>query len=255
MIGLLATAALAGPWVRDPGDWYVKGYFASFETPEQAVAFRSRGVGVYAEVGVVDHVELVASLPYAWSANQLQGSILSYRTAGLAPAQLGVGLSPPGTEIPVSLRVTGRFPLSDGAAGTTFDPALGNGQLDVDTVAAIGASPALGASRIWASAEAGLRVRTGAVLVDAPVDGREGGLFRAQVGYLPTVRDRHPGWVAVDASGEVGPRAFLQLGTGLSLAVAGGLSVEAGGSWVVDAREDAEGLGWSAGVSHRRQSQ
>ena len=116
----------------------------------------------------------------------------------------------------------------------------------LDSVAAVGASPALGErARLWTSLGLGLRVRTGWQLAAAPIDNREGGLYRTQVGVL--LGDL--GWVAVDANGEVGGRPWDQVGAGVSVALTRGFSLEAGGKWVYLAKDDALGLGWNVGIS------
>jgi hypothetical protein len=244
VLALLTGAALAGPWVRAPGDWYLKGSFSSFRTPDQALSYRAWSASAYGEVGVVRHLQATFSLPYTAAANQISGSTLSYRDAGVGPVLVGVVA---GADVPVSLGVYGRFPTY-GAPGA-LDPALGNGQVDVDAIAAIGASR----SRLWVLAETGARLRTGWTPSDAPEDPREGMVYRAQVGWLPHVQGRDLGWVAVEAAGEAVGRVNDQLGATAAGTVAGGWNLEAGATWIVRAPEDNEGWGWSLGISHRRQ--
>jgi hypothetical protein len=249
VIAALASAALAGPWVHDPGDWYVKGAVSGFQTPHQALEYGAHALSLYGEVGVVEHLQVIGSLPYVWGWQAFSGSTLRYRVEGPGAAMLGLGVSPPHAQVPASLHVLTRIPLYGGIARSRLDPALGDAQLDVDAIAAVGASPPVGSSaRLWTSAELGARIRTGWVLAGEPADGSEGLLYRAQVGFLPG----ELGWLEVAGSGELGPRAAQQAGAGLAVSLGHGLHLEAGGTWIWQAAVDATGVGWTAGISHSR---
>jgi hypothetical protein len=249
---LLTSAALASPWVREPGAWYLKGTASTFASPRQALEYRAHTLGLYGEVGVTRGVQVVGSLPFSWVHNRFSGSSLRYRDAGWGQGQLGLGVRPPRVELPMSLHVVSRLPLYGPPAA--LDPAMGNGQVDVDTIGAIGASPRVGATRLWTSAELGVRVRTGWVPREdpAPADPRDGGLYRLQLGILPEAGSRDLGWASLEAAGEVGARATQQVACSVATRVGAGLNIELGASWLWAAREDTTGWGASFGLSHIR---
>ena len=255
---IVASPASAGPWVRPPGHWYLKASGATWRGDVEGVgSYLDWTASAYAEVGVLPHLQLVADVPYRWCQTQAAGATLVNRTAGFAKARVGVGVAPV-ARVPVSAHVIANLPLYDAAAAPAL-PSLGDDQVDVDGILAVGASPAVGQQRLWFIAEAGYRHRTSWAMPgftdQAFVDGA---LYRAQVGLVPEVGGRSWGWVFVEASGlaklkwDLDTAAWHQAGLGVAAPLGAGLHVELGASEVYAAVVGSTGWGVNLGLSHRR---
>jgi hypothetical protein len=265
VIAWVAVAAAAGPWVREPGAWYAKASYAEFRTSafvapgegdEAPMAYVGRAASVYAEVGLVRRLQLVAELPWITASNRFPGSALAWTSSGLGSLRAGFGLAPwPG--VPVSASAIGRFPLHGHPSALGFAPPLGEEQVDVDLVLAAGASPPLGAQRAWGLLEVGWRERTRLTFARGPrvADFDDAALLRAQLGLVPVLAGRDLGWLFAEADAVVGvgdPRRAVTLGIGAAGNLRRGVRLELGGGQVIDARQESLGWRWSLGLSHQR---
>ena len=111
LLALTAPSATAGPWVHDPGSWYVKAYTARFEGGN-AYELEATSLGLYTEIGVLKGLQVQVEVPYVWSAGGFEDQSFKLATDGVGPLRAGIGIRPPGVKIPVSLSVFGRFPMS-----------------------------------------------------------------------------------------------------------------------------------------------
>jgi hypothetical protein len=256
VIGLvLAASATAGPWIKDPGSWYVKASTSRFDGGD-AYELATTSLGLYTEVGLLKGLQVQAEVPYVWAKSGLEESTLRFETNGVGPLRVGVGVRPPGMTIPVSLSVFGRFPMSSHVSAVPLQPQLGEPQVDLEVIGAGGGSVPVGPHSFWASGEGGWRHRTEWTPwpdTDA-VQGDEM-TYRAQAGLQPKAGDRTLGWVELHGAGAIGQanRAWHQWGGSVSVAVAAGLHAEIGVDHTyAGGPATLTGLGWSAGISHVR---
>lgn len=272
---LFSLRAIAGPWVKAPGEAYVKaggvvftaeGFVGPDGVAVDGADYLGATAHLYAEVGVAGPVQAVVNLPVVGSRNTFGEAAYVNRQ----PGDLELGAEAGGQlsdGVPVSLQVLAKLPLYDnadllayGPSSTRF-PAIGDGQVDLTAMAAIGSGLALGGYRGWWSVEAGYRHRTEAWLGDSSAPQRtlrDGVPWRAQLGWSPTFGSWEAGWWSLDGAGiqsfesdEV-TKQWVQLGSSLGVRVGGGLALEAGFSEMVWARASARGRSLSAGLSWTR---
>lgn len=258
MIALLAAPALAGAWVRDPGDVYAKagvGAFVGGEAPDEpmsaAVEYRDAQASVYAEVGLPWRLQLAGYAPWIVAENRYDS--LQYLAMSGGDAQLVLSRALLRGPLALSLGVGAKLPLyadraqaraaAFGAHATRF-PSPGDGQVDLDAKLDAGAS--LGWQGAWLQGSVGYRHR-----LDDLVDGVPWSL---QVGLAP----KQAGWVGVEASGVVNvvddpdTRAWTRLGAFGAVKVGPALAVEAFFGAIPWATATRTGLGGGVGVSWNR---
>ena len=92
VFALLLSTAQAGPWIKDPGSWYVKASGAQFQANQYidplveadgALDYSSLSVLGYGEVGVAPGVQVHATVPYLWATNQGRETGWTYRQRGM----------------------------------------------------------------------------------------------------------------------------------------------------------------------------
>ena len=255
--------AAAGPWVKAQGEAYVKGSANLFRATEyvapgvegSSLEYLGLTSSIYAEVGLFQGLQAIASVPWVTGRNLDRATGWRYRTSGLGDARIGLGLDVPKLELPASLSLVARVPLYDQSGLEELHPQLGDENVDLDAIAAVGGSLPLGDHGLWLAAEGGLRWRTGwAPTGPASLDLGPGLPYLAQVGLVP----RWGGWLSVQGSGLVDlgqgedAKSYHGLGAGLAVPLVRGLHLEVGGSRTYAARLSS--LGWSAeaGLSYRR---
>ncbi|MBX2798353.1 MAG: hypothetical protein KTR31_11805 [Myxococcales bacterium] len=267
---VLAATASASPWVKAPGEAYVKagyGRFASrdFVQPDGAVLedaqFRSQTVNLYGEVGVSRNVQVVFDLPYVDARNVVGRMPFVNRRPG--DLQLGVEVGNLHETTPLSLQVLAKAPLYDnarfqGREDAASYPALGDGQVDLTALLAVGNGVKVGPLQGWLAAEAGYRLRTELFLGDSSAPDRrhvDGVPFSAQVGLSPQFRGKSAGWLFVSTNGvknfvaDESTREFLQVTAGGAMKLFSGIALEVGISELVWARNSATGGGLQLGIS------
>ncbi len=268
---LLATAAHAGPWVKDPGHAYAKAGYVRFAADNfvdpsgeevAGAAYTGHTHHVYAEVGVLPGLQIVTNVPFVGARNDINDVIYVNRQFG----DIDVGVEG-GTrlgQVPVSLQLLAKVPGYDtgdlnqyGLVAQRF-PAMGDGQVDLTAMGAVGGGLNIGGFSGWVSGEAGYRHRTEWWLGDSSKPDRvlvDGVPWRAQVGWAPTFGDWKAGWLGVDASGiqnfakdEV-TKQWTQVSASFGARVVGSLHLEAGYIQMVHARASSRGSSVTAGVS------
>lgn len=253
-------SAQAGPWIRPFGEWYAKASYNTFDSASYVEpggassessrpSFHGRTASTYLELGVLPGVQLTSELSYQWSHNRFPGGSLRYAIPGPGSARIALGFTHPDLRAPVSLTITSRLPMFRSLRPLFPAPAPGEGQVDLDAIAAAGGSHAGLLGSYWGLAELGLRARTAWVLApDSPTDEGIAALYRAQIGWRPEF-----GWLQAESSGIVSldsPRQSHQLGIGLAVVLWRGLQAEAGLSTIWRAREEVTGRGFNVGLSH-----
>lgn len=268
---LLSSTAHAGPWVRDLGHAYVKAGYSRFAAstfvqPDGSVVDGTEYLGhtshLYGEVGVAKGLQAVFNVPFVGSRNIIGEVSYINRWGGDLSAGLEYGGRLKG--LPVSLQVLSKLPLYDnadlsayGASGSRF-PAIGDGQVDLTALLAVGGGVSVGKQRGWVSGEVGYRHRSAWWLGDSTQPDRDyldGIPWSAQLGWSPQRKARDLGWVFVSGSGiqplgeDTVTQQFIQASAGGALKVTKALAVELGYSRTVRARNSAPGSGINGGVS------
>lgn len=281
LLFLLTDAAHAGVWIREPGHPYLQ-VSAAYQTgsrtwDEQATLrgnadpvyidhlaplfessrYQGLELGAYAEVGVVQGLELVASLPWRAAQNEWEWTNgpqepVQHRNRGFGDGTLGVRGGVKVEPVALSLLVAVRVPFYDNSpaalnieAGNSdfYDDRvpLGPGTTDLDILPGVGTG--LGVLEGWALFEGGLRIRNRQFGPQLPA--------RLQVGVRPvhpwalwlegsgltTVGSGQAPDFFIDAFGK-GPIAldnthFAQLGLGTQIALPGGFAIGATGERVL----------------------
>lgn len=258
VIALLVPVALAGAWVRDPGDVYAKAGVSAFvggEAPDApmaaAIDYRDAQANFYAEVGLPWQLQLTGYAPWVVAENRYDA--LHYVAMSGGDAEVGLSRSLLRGPLALTVGVGAKLPMySDrssqraeafGAHATRF-PVPGDGQADVD--ARIDAGASLGWQGAWAQGSVGYRHRFG-----DPVDGVP---WSAQVGLAPS----HVGWVGVESSGivnvaaDAGTRSWTRFGAFGAVKAGPSLAVEAFFGVIPWATATRTGLGGGLGLSWNR---
>lgn len=270
-LSLTSRASHAGPWVRDLGHGYLKAGYSRFAAdtfvqPDGSVVRGADYLGqtahLYGEVGVARSLQAVFNLPFVASRNEVGDVSYINRWGGDLTAGLEYGLAPGG--VPVSVQVLGKLPTYDNAdlaaygPSSALFPAIGDGQVDLTMLFAVGHGIQLGRFRGWSSGELGYCHRTEWWLGDRSNPERvyiDGIPWSAQLGWSPQHRERDLGWAFVRASGIHGwsqdavTQRFTQLSIGGALKLGDTLALEAGYSDLISARNAALGRGLSGGLS------
>ena len=274
-VGLIAlSVAQAGPWVKDPGHAYAKAGYVRFTADEYVdtdgqIVVGTRYIGhtshLYGEVGVLPKVQAVLNVPFVGARNVVGD--LVYVNRQLGDADFGLEAGHTFGALPVSLQVLTKVPLYDtgdlvqyGLVAGRF-PAMGDGQVDLTTTAAVGRGLKVGGFEGWAAGELGYRHRTEVWLGDSTEPDRElvdGITWHTQLGGSPRFGDRDAGWLSLDASGiqnlEVDEvtKQYTQAGASVGIKTIEGLAVELGFSQMLSARASSLGSSVSGGVSWTR---
>ena len=270
----MGGAAEAGPWVKAPGELYAKAGYVQFRADEfvdpsgatlSGVDYTGHTSHLYGEVGLVGPVQVVFNAPFVGSRNTLGEVAYVNRAFG----DLDVGLEAGTTlgDVPVSLQVLTKVPLYDnaellayGASGGRF-PAIGDGQVDLTALGAVGTGIAAGGFRGWWAAEVGYRHRTEWWAGDASAPERvlvDSIPWHLQLGWSPTFGSWEAGWWSVDAWAVQNLRQsdntkeWFQLVSSLGARVGGGVALELGYSQMIWGRAPSLGQSLLAGVSFTR---
>lgn len=257
---LVPTTAVAGAWVTPQDEVYlnVSGWTAStrsrfdFDGDEQELAdrmrFEERALGGYAAVGLAPGVELNASVLVKFL--ELESTVDRVRTTGLADLTMGLKIGLGGEDLVRSIQVAAKIPT--GYEDATDLP-LGDGQIDLEVRALVGAS-------LWkldvpgyVGLEAAYRVREGepgdvmAFLAEAGVNVFEDAGLRIKLDVTE----------AVDLPRETSPERELfaydsrlsRLDLTVWLGLARVASLEVTHTVVLDARNYTGGDAWRIGLA------
>ncbi len=257
------AAAIAGPWVKEPGESYMKlsgGLFNSDrvfdvngELNDTAYTYSHRSVRAYGEVGVFPSVALNFSVPFIASTNTLNERV-RYNRWGPGDLDLAVQVRllegpcaasiAPGARIPLYDEMVGEGGVnvaSGTSASRRYVPALGDGSVDLVATGAFGCS--LHPLPAWIGVQAGPRLRMNGFgeSLDYAVD----------AGYFVwperlALTGRVGGVQRLSADNERPTKSFLSVSGGLLLNIYAGFALEAGASYIPSGAFVARG--WTADV-------
>lgn len=262
------AAALAGPWTRAPGDAYLKlsadGYATTRYVAPDALAreatYRGLQVGAYAEVGLVERLQVSVAAPLVVGASvtTVSTAIDSYdvRTTSVSPGDLWVA---PQVALsrsrPLALRLEAKVPMYGLDAVGRRDPvyrvlyaAPGDGQIDLVPFLTGGAS----AGTAFGEAELGYAFRTPWAFDDRPLPAGDGPAARlkggiADAGWLA--------WVGTDARFALAhvdtTRQWVTASVGGGRDLGEGFALEARVAYDVWTRAISQGIGAGLGLSWR----
>lgn len=175
-----ATPALAGPWTKDAGKYYVKlsqslylatSFVNASGQLQEGVSYTGATTAVYAEVGVFEQLHLQAYLPYVVAiSTDSDGERFVRGGAGDAVVGLQYGL--PIGVFPMAARATLKMPMyaRDSSLSARPFPVAGDGQIDATLWLSGGAS--IEALSAWSFVELGYQLRTEEYIGDDPISPR-----------------------------------------------------------------------------------
>ncbi|MFP4596904.1 MAG: hypothetical protein ACLFVJ_01545 [Persicimonas sp.] len=262
LVGDPATA-LAGPWVKAPGESYMKLSGEVFdsdrvfdvggELDDSAYTYSHRSVRAYAEVGVLPSVALNFSVPFIASSNTLNERV-SYNRWGPGDLDLAVQARlldgpcaasiAPGARLPLYDETVGEGGVnvaSGASASQRYVPALGDGSVDLVATGAFGCS--LHPVPAWVSLQAGPRLRMNG-FGESLDYGLDAGYFvwperLALTGRLGGVQ-------RLSDDNERPTKSFVSVGGGFLLNIYEGFALEAGASYIPSGAFVARG--WTADI-------
>lgn len=193
--------ALAGPWVRSPGEGWFKTGYSHYRSADGFVAgeatglaYRAHRADFYGEVGLPWDLQLVGSLPFVHAANETEaGTRYTHTWTGDLRLELDRRLV---RDLPIAAGIEARVPTYRAPEGYTrvrgtdntllpaiapSFPEIGERSVDLTAKLLVGAAPRT--VPMWFTLEAGPRLRLG--------DHAEGGYAAASVG----------GWLYRDHAG------------------------------------------------------
>lgn len=166
VVMLSAVPASAGPWTREPGDWYAKAGTSWFRATSFAGAdglvvdgltYDGYSAFLYAEAGILPRTQVVAYVPVLHATSSYPDGRQGTRTS-LADVILGVQVRPLPASLPFALRLDWKIPAySTPQDPNALEPLPGDGQHDLTGWVSLGNS--WPRPRIYGFAEAGVRWR------------------------------------------------------------------------------------------------
>lgn len=262
--------ALAGPWTKNLGEFYVKlgqsfffsdSFRDSAGNLQQGIDYLGATTSVYYEVGVWKGLHLWGYLPYMVATNSFADDNTSWMRASGGDALLGVQYSPHFLPVPLPLAVKLEFKVPfydlngvEGAYLSRF-PAPGDGQLDITLWLSAGGG--LDAIPLYFFGEVGYRIRTEAFVGTGPFAASyvDGFVFFASVGYTffeRVVLALNTGGV-IPVKGDTRSKGYVTFGPALYVPVWKGLAAEASFDPMLYTNDNASpGLGFTVGLSYKR---
>jgi hypothetical protein len=265
---LTAQTATAGPWVKAPGETYLKAsgsYFTSDQVydiegnrSDPTYEYSHTGIGLYGELGILPRTALQFNTSFLMAKNQVNERI-AYKNTG--PSDLDVGLQfeilSSGCAVSASAAVrvplyeegvnadSSDDPLTTGStAQNRFTPALGDGSVDLMPRAHFGCSlyPFPG----WFTVMAGPRIR---------FDGFGNGFdYAAGFGAFVwpdrlALTARVGGTQRFSGDNESPTKSYVTVGGGFLLSIWKGLSLEGSASYIPTGAFVAQGWTLTTGLS------
>ncbi len=264
----LPSAAMAGPWTKEKGKYYLKFselYFRSntFVAPSgervQGTDYLAMTSALYGEFGLAKNLHVQLFLPWTFSRNAFSSSSTKYATVGLGDVLLGVQSTPFKIgQLPWALRLEGKIPLYDvqGAGGVNAQnfPALGDGQVDLTTWLSVGGS--LWPKPIYFLGEVGYRRRTEFFYGQGNgLEFADGVTFRAQAGYTFAKRILIAGNIngVYSPTDDLVTQSFLTVGPAVAIHLANNFWLEMTADPMLWSKNNAPGTTWSVGISHKNE--
>lgn len=288
---LYVTPVCAGAWVKAPGQSYTKLSTTTFHSeqghdafgvlvPPTGVGLVSTSASLYAEVGLVPGVALVAMLPYVAARSDAPSGI-QLHTLGLGDAQLGLqwGGWRAGPWV-FSTRGELKLPLyaggpavrgfaAEGASryprASRYFPALGDGQVDVTVWGAVGVSGRVFGVDAFFTGELGPRYRSAVRVVPLGDPGAAQAWVTANVTPVLALNATGGAWVvpgrvllmvntnhiysAPAGQGTVRGKGYIAIGPSMMVRLGDGIAVEMAADWLGFGVNAATGGQATVGVS------
>lgn len=256
-LALFPTEALAGPWARRAGSFYLRAGFARFEgqgaflLANNATAGQFVGLAgeLYGEAGLGRHFELDLSARYVENRHErADGRVMS--NAGPEDLELTLKWSPLPGAMPVAFTLGARAAMYERLAPEALSdgsPQRGPGGFDLLTGASWGVS--FWPTRAWLVADVQHRLRFGGASNGVRLRVEGGGFVIRRVGgALVAEFQAAYGREQQQPPGAPAPvPRVLGLGAKLFVDVYAGLGVSSDFMWLPDVFND--GAGWRVGLS------
>ena len=267
-IALTPLTADAGPWVKAPGETYIKtsgSYFASDEVydvdgnkTDPSYQYSHKALGIYGELGILPRTALTFNTSFLAAQNKLNDR-LRYKRSGPSDLDVGLQFEVLSSGCAASGSFTVRVPLYEEGVNTDttsgplttgstaenrYLPALGDGSVDLMPRAHVGCSlhPFPG----WFTVMSGPRIRFGGF--------GEGLDYAASFGAFVwpdrlALTTRVGGTQRFSSDNDSPTKSYVTVSGGTLVKIYRGLSFEAGASYIPVGAFVAEGWTVTAGLS------
>lgn len=267
LVFFVGTDALAGPWVKAPGEAYLKVSGSTF-TSDQVVdaegvdsttpwTYSNRSITTYLDVGIAPRTGLNVSLPFQIAANTYDS--IAYERSGFGDLGLGLSFALLQERCPLTLELSGSIPLysgviaSDAEVGATggtdpsqrYLPMLGDGSMEFAPGLSAGCS--LHPIPAWITAQISYQIRNKGFGDGIKSSFGVGGYLWpervALTGGINTVQ-------RLDSDAERPTKSYLSAYAGLLITIGWGFSAEATASIVPGGAFVAKGTTYMVGISY-----
>ncbi|MFW5967049.1 MAG: hypothetical protein ACOCV2_06000 [Persicimonas sp.] len=262
----VSSTAVAGPWVKKPGQTYLKlsgDYFSSDQAfdvegrlQDSPYVYSHRAVRLYGEVGVADSLGVQVGAPFMASTNEVSENS-RYNRWGFGDLDVALqyqlfedgcaGSVAPWARVPLYAGVIAPDATvnAGGSGSDPYVPALGDGSVDVGAKGAIGC-PLSSSVESWAGLEAGPRYRSSGFgpSVDYALDA---GAF-----IIPdrlAISGRVAGVQRLTAHNERPTKSYVDTGASLLFQVRDSVAIEAGANYIPHGAYVARGFSATLGLS------
>ncbi len=264
---LTSGDALAGPWVKPPGEGYVKVSGSAFSSDNVVDAngvegttpwtYSNQSITSYFDIGIAPRVGLNLSVPFQVSANTYES--IRYERSGLGDLGFGASVALLQERCPVSLELSGSIPLYDGVIATDAEvgatggtdasqrylPMLGDGGSEFSPGISAGCS--LFPIPAWVTARIGYQLRTNGfgdgIKSSFGVGGYVWPKRVALVGGLDIVQ-------RLDDEAERPTKSFISASAGVLVTIGAGFSAEASASLLPSGTFVSTGTTYTIGISY-----
>lgn len=269
LIAALSTPALAGPWVKSPGESYLKVSGSTFSSDQafdldgnlvdSGYKASQKGLGIYGEVGIFPGVALNFNTAFYSSTNAPTPRV-RYKNQGPGDLDVSLQVALLRGACAASISPGARFPLYSGTVGSEdeliavdgetagiqrYTPALGDGSVDLVVHGSYGCSlhPIPG----WFGVQAGPRVR-----LNGFGDGVD---YAADVGVFVwpkrvAITVRANGIQTLTGNNKRPTKSYISVGAGLIANIYAGFALEANASYIPTGEFIAQGWTGTVGLSY-----
>jgi hypothetical protein len=263
----VSTDVLAGPWVKPPGEGYLKVSGSTFSSDRVVDVngvdgttpwtYSNQSVTTYFDVGIAPRVGLNLSLPFQVSANTYES--IRYERSGLGDLGLGVSVALLQQRCPVSLELSGSVPMYEGVIASDAEvgavggsdpsqrylPMLGDGASEFSPGISAGCS--LFPIPAWVTARMSYQLRNNGFGDGIKSSFGVGGYIWpkrvALVGGLDLVQ-------RLNNEAERPTKSYLSAFAGVLVTIGAGFSAEATTSFVPSGAFVSTGTTYSLGISY-----
>ena len=263
----VGSEALAGSWVKPPGEAYIKVSGSTFTSDQVADAtgtdsttpwtYSNRSITTYLDVGIAPRTGLNVSLPFQIAANTYDS--IAYERSGFGDLGLGLSIALLQKRCPLTLELSGSIPLYSGViasnaevgatggsdASQRYLPMLGDGAMEFAPGLSAGCS--LHPIPAWITAQISYQIRNQGFGDGLKSSFGVGGFIwpkrLALTGGVNTVQ-------RFDSDAERPTKSYLSAYAGLLMTIGWGVSAEATASIVPGGVFVAKGTTYMFGLSY-----